>query len=180
MYLHWEQRDCCILLYVWTVITVQKFWLCCHVAWKAVIQVTYLSLQYCNMEAPLFSKPFYKNTSIYIVQSNKIIILMFKFWLLCLIPWRCIYLKNMTFLKFCEPVDTQIYAHEVTNGDGSKFTPTPALIAKMCSLLVLLSPLLHFSSCHLSPSSLSLSLSLIPFPPFLLSFFIYSLVYSYF
>jgi len=44
-------------------------------------------------------------------------------------PWQCIYRMNMTFSKFSEAVGTQIYAHEATIGDGSKFTPTPALIA---------------------------------------------------
>jgi len=42
---------------------------------------------------------------------------------------QCVYLMNTTFSKFCKSVDTQIYAHEATIGDGPKFTLTPALIA---------------------------------------------------
>ena len=44
-------------------------------------------------------------------------------------PWQFIYLMNMIFSKFCESVDTQTYTQEATIGDGSKFTPTQAIIA---------------------------------------------------
>jgi hypothetical protein len=44
-------------------------------------------------------------------------------------PWQCIYLMNKAFSNLCEPADTQTYAQQVTVGDRSKFTPTPAVIA---------------------------------------------------
>ena len=134
------------------------------------------------MEAPLLSVTLYKNTSLYIVQSNKIKILMFKFWLLCLMPWQCTYLMIMTFSKFWVSRYTdllawsdnwwrvQIYPH---TGPRCVNVLLPSVSFPYLTLFH------HDVICLLRPS-LSLSLSAIPLLSFLLSFFMCSIVYSYF